>query len=151
MSIKPQAAIVLLLAALAAPAFSQDNWNSLRSLKPGQRIGVVQADGKRLQGTFASFSDAALSIRTDQVTAVPKDSVIRVYRRPRISRGWRVALGAGIGVAGGAVLNATIGQYLRNEAHGTSPAVWIGAGAAVGAGVGALSGGGEHIVYRRRP
>jgi hypothetical protein len=151
MSIKPQVAIFLLAAALAAPAFSQDDWNSLRSLKPGQRIGVVQADGKVLRGTFASFSDPALSIRTDQVIVVPKDSVIRVYRRPRIGRGVRVVIGTGIGVAGGAALNATIGQYLRNEAHGTSPAVWIGAGAAIGAGLGALSGGGEQVVYRRHP
>jgi hypothetical protein len=55
MSIKPQAAVLLLSAALAVPAFSQDNWNGLRSLKPGQRIGVVQSDGKRVQGTFESF------------------------------------------------------------------------------------------------
>jgi len=151
MSIKSQIAATLLLVALTVPAFSQDNWNSLRSLRPGERIGVVQSDGNRVQGTFASFSDTAVSVRTDQVMAVPKDSVVRVYRRPRIGRGLRTAIGAGAGLALGAVLNGTIGQYLRNEAHDTSPAIWIGAGAALGAGIGAASGGGERTVYRRRP
>jgi len=152
MPIKSLISALLLLAALAAPAFCRDdeNWKNLSSLKPGQRIGVIQSDGKRTQGTFAGVSDSALSIRTDQVVAIPKDSVTRVYRRPRVSRLLRTAIGAGIGVAAGVALNSTIGQYLRNEAHDTSPAIWIGAGAAVGAGLGAASGGGEHLVYRRR-
>jgi len=144
-------AVVVLTLLLAAPAFSRDgaNWKNLGNLKPGQRIGVIQSDGKRTEGTFAAVTDSTLSVRTDQVIALPKDSVTRVYRRPRVSRGLRALIGAGIGLAGGVALNSTIGQYLRNEAHDTSPAVWIGVGAATGAGIGAISGGGEHTVYRR--
>jgi len=152
MSTKCAIAATLLASVMTAPAAARDdaNWNSLKTLKPGQEIRVVQADGKRTEGTFAGFSDAALSVRTDRIVAVAKDSVVRVYRKPRLSRSVRTVLGAGIGVAFGAVLNATIGQYLRNEAHDTSAAVWIGAGAAAGAGIGAASGGSERIVYRRR-
>jgi len=145
------AAALLLAAILAAPAAARDdsNWSHLRVLQMGQRVGVIQSDGKRTEGTFAGVSDSDISVRTDQVIKLPKESVARVYRRPRLSRGLRTVLGAGIGLAAGAVLNATIGQYLRNEAHDTSPAAWIGAGAAIGAGIGAASGGGRHTIYRR--
>jgi len=151
MSITRLFAAALLASALAAPAATRDDadWNNLKTLKPGQRIGVIQADGKRTEGAFAGFSDVAITIRTDTDVALPKDSVARVYRKPRLNRAIRTALGAGIGVAFGAVLNGTIGQYLRNEAHDTSPALWIGAGAAVGAGIGAASGGSDRTVYRR--
>ena len=144
-------AAVLLALLLAAPAFSRNetNWKNLGNLKPGQRIGVIQSDGNRIEGAFAAVSDSTLSIRTDQVIAVPKDSVVWVYRRSRVSRGLRAAIGAGIGVALGVALNGTIGQYLRNEAHDTSPAVWIGAGAAAGAGIAAATGGGNRTVYSR--
>lgn len=152
MSIRRVFAATLLASVMATPAATRDdaNWDNLGTLKSGQKIRLIQTDGKRTVGSFAGFSDTAISIRTDQVVALPRESVARVYRTPRLSRGVRVALGAGIGAAAGAVLNGTIGQYLRNEAHDTSAAVWIGVGAAVGAGIGAASGGGERTVYRRR-
>lgn len=149
--IKQPLAAMLLAAVLAAPAAGRDdaNWNNLRTLKSGQPIGIIQSDGKRTEGKFAGVSDSAISILTDQAVNLPKESVARVYRRPRLNRGLRTLIGAGIGVAVGAVLNGTIGQYLRNEAHGTSPAVWIGVSGGIGAGIGAASGGGQHTVYRR--
>src|ERR1035441_1525366 len=140
--VKHQATAVLLAAILAAPAIARENtnWDYLRMLRSGQRIGVVQSDQTRTEGVFGGFSESGISVRTDRVIIVPKEQVMRVYRRPRLSRTLRAVLGAGIGVAVGAVLNRTIGQYLRNEAHDTSEAGWIGAGAAVGAGIGAVSG-----------
>jgi hypothetical protein len=142
---------ILLAAVVAVPAIAADNqeWGQLNSVKPGQRIGVVQTDGKKLEGTFAGVTDADITITAGQVVKVPKDKVVRVYRRPRLTRIWHTAIGAGAGVVLGAVLNGTVGQYFRNEGHDTSPAVWIGAGAALGAGLGAASGGGDHTLYRR--
>jgi hypothetical protein len=58
-------------------------------------------------------------------------------------------MGAAIGLGGGALLNGTIGQYLRNEGHGVDAGVWIGAGAGIGAGIGAATGGSKRTVYRR--
>ena len=151
MPIKHLITAMLLAAIAAVPAFAGDDteWNNLRTLKSGVRIGIVQPDGKRTEGVFASFSDSSISLLAGQAITVPKDRVIRVYRRPRISRGLRAVLGAGIGGGLGALLNGTIGQYLRNEAHGVDAGVWIGAGAGIGAGIGAASGGGERTVYRR--
>jgi hypothetical protein len=144
-------AAILVAAAVAAPAFAADNheWNNLNRLKPGQRIGVVQKDGKKLEGTFSGVTDADIAITAGPVVRVTRDNVVRVYRRPRLTRAWHVAIGAGAGVVLGAVLNGTVGQYFRNEGHDTSPAVWIGAGAALGAGLGAASGGGDQTVYQR--
>ena len=141
--------LLTLLVATSALGREGADWRNLGNLKPGQRIGVIQASGKRIEGALASVSDFAISVRTDQLMVLPKDSVTRVYRRPRISRGWRALIGAGIGLAGGVALNSTIGQYLRNESHDTSPAVWIVAGAVAGAALGGASGGGDHTVYRR--
>lgn len=148
---KQRIVAMLLAAVIAVPAFAADdqNWGHLNSLKSGQRIGVVQKDGKRVEGTFTAVTDADISIAAGQIVKVPKDNVVRVYRRPRLTRVWHIAIGAGAGIALGAVLNGTVGQYFRNEGHDTSPAVWIGAGAALGAGLGAASGGGDQTLYRR--
>jgi hypothetical protein len=144
---------MILLAILAVPALARDegSWSNLRSLRPEERIVIIQSDQKRMEGRFAGVSDSSISIRADRVVEVPKENVVRVSRRPLIGRSLRVAIGAAVGVAAGAVVNGTIGQYFRNEAHDISPAVFIGAGAGLGAGLGALSGGGYGTVYRRHP
>ena len=149
--IRNRIAAILLAAVVAAPAFAADNqnWGHLNTVKTGQRIGVIQKDGKRVEGTFAAITDSEISVQSAQIVKVPKENVVRVYSRPRLSRTWHVAIGAGAGLALGAVLNGTVGQYFRNEGHDTSPAVWLGAGAALGAGLGAASGGGDHTLYRR--
>jgi hypothetical protein len=151
MPAKSRLSIILLAGLMAVPVFAFDDssWSGLGRLKPEDRIGIIQADQKRIEGQFAGFSDSGVSIRAGQVTTVPKENVIRVYRRPRVRRGLRIAIGAGIGLAAGAVLSATVGQYLRNEAHDNPAGVWIACGAAAGAGLGALSGGGYQTVYQR--
>ena len=140
-----QIAAVALAAVFSVSAVARDepDWNNLGTLKSGARIGIIQSDLKRIEGIFASFSGSGISVLTD------REKVIRVYRRPRINRGVRTVIGALIGVGCGAILNGTIGQYLRNEAHGVASGVWIAAGAGAGAGIGAATGGGEHTVYRR--
>src|ERR1035438_6761075 len=114
-----QIAAMALAAVFSVSAIARDepDWNNLGTLKSGTRIGIIQADLKRIEGIFASFSGSGISVLTDREITVPKEKVIRVYRRPRISRGVRTVIGALIGVGAGAILNGTIGQYLRNEAH----------------------------------
>jgi hypothetical protein len=75
--------------------------------------------------------------------------VLRVYQPPKHSRVFGAILGGAIGVAGGAVVDGTFGQYLRNEGHGPEAGVITAIGGGAGAGVGAAVTGGYRTVYRR--
>ena len=101
MSTKHRMAAVILAAIIASPAFAGDDrsWANLGTLKPGDRIGVIQSDRKRIEGRFTGFADSGISVRADRETTVPKESVIRVYRRPRMRRPFRAAIGAAFGLA----------------------------------------------------
>jgi hypothetical protein len=135
---------LLLIFALFAGDISQ--WSGVRELKKGDRVGVVQADMKRIEGRLDSATDEGITV--DGV-ALSKDRVVRVYRRPKLNRGVRAAVGAAIGVAAGGVVDGTFGQYLRNEGHGPDAGLITGLTGAAGAGVGAASGGGYKTVYQR--
>jgi hypothetical protein len=142
---------MILSAVVAAPALASDDgsWTNLERLKPRERIGVIQSDGKQIYGRFAGFSDFGISIRGDRVTTVPKENVIRVYRRPRTRRSLRVVIGAAIGVGVGALLTGTVGDRFRNEGRDVPAGAWIAGGAGIGAGIGALTGGGYRTIYQR--
>jgi hypothetical protein len=151
MSITHQMAAVILSAIIAAPALAQreHSWANLETLKFGDRIGIIQSDLKRLEGRFAGFSDSGISIRTDQTTTVEKENVVSVYRRPRTRRTLRAVVGAAIGAGVGVLLSRTVGDRFRNEGQEVPSGAWIGGSSAIGAGVGALSGGGYRTVYLR--
>jgi hypothetical protein len=133
-------------------AFAADTsqWSGVRELKKGDRVGVVQTDMKRVEGRFDHATDDAIILVADQTVTVAKDQVVRVYRRPRVNRGVRALIGAGIGAAAGGLSDGTLGAYLRNESHGPDPGVITAVGVGVGAGIGAASGGGYKTVYQKR-
>jgi hypothetical protein len=141
----------LLLVSVTQLAFAQDTnqWNRVQSLRNGDRIGVIQANQKRVEGRFESATDARLTLRGDQEITLEKSDVVRVYRPARHSRVFGALLGGAIGVAAGGVTDATIGQYFRNETGGTAKGVITAAGGAAGAGIGAAVTGGYRTVYRR--
>jgi len=135
-----------------ALAFAADTsqWSSLGELKKGDRIGVIQADMKRVEGRFESAGETSITLVVEQPVTLPKDNVVRVYRRPRWNRVTRTVVGARIGMAAGAVTDGTLGAYFRNESDGPDAGLITGIGAAAGAGIGAASGGGYRTVYQRR-
>jgi hypothetical protein len=143
------AAGILAAAALACAA-DTSQWSSLRELKKGDRIGVIQAGMKRVEGRFESSGETSITLVADQTVTLAKDDVVRVYRRPRLNRAVRAVLGAGIGAAAGGLVDGTFGTYLRNEGHGPEAGVITLIAAGAGAGVGAASGGGYRTVYQRR-
>ena len=136
-----------LLPGLSGAAAS--DWATLQALKPGQMIGIIQSDQKRVEGPLEQVTESAITLRTGGEVTVPKENVIRVYRKPRANRLLRVAIGAAIGVAAGAILSGTAGERFRNEGQDVPAAAWIGGGAGMGAGVGALTGGGYQTLYQR--
>ena len=137
---------------LTSQALRADNseWTSVQNLRVGERIGIIKSDQKRVEGTFAGATASAISVHTDQDVAVAKDDVVRVYRRPHLSRAVRALIGGGIGLAAGAVVNATAGERFRNEGGDITAGALLG-GAAIGAGIGAATGGGYQTIYRRAP
>jgi hypothetical protein len=141
----------ILLVAAAQIGFAQDSsqWSSVLALRKGDRIGVIQADRKRVEERFESATDARITIQADQPITLEKTGVVRVYRPARHSRVFGAVLGAAIGVAVGGVTDATLGQYFRNETGGTAPGVITAVGGAAGAGIGAAVTVGYRTVYQR--
>ena len=140
---------LLLLAVYAGFAQDTSQWSNVQSLRKGDRIGVIQANQKRVEGRFESATDARLTLRADQEIVLERADVVRVYRPARHSRAFGAVLGGAIGVAVGGVTDATLGQYFRNETGGTAKGVITVIGGAAGAGIGAAGTGGYRTVYQR--
>ena len=140
---------LLLLAAQAGFAQDTSQWSSVQSLRKGDRVGVVQADRKRVEGRFESATDARLTLRGDQEFTLEKAEVVRVYRPARHSRGFGALLGGAIGLAAGGAIDLTVEQYFRNETGGMPKGVVTAIGGAAGAGIGAAAAGGYRTVYQR--
>ena len=62
-----------------ALAFAADTsqWSSLGELKKGDRIGVIQADMKRVEGRFESAGETSITLVVEQPVTLPKDNVVR--------------------------------------------------------------------------
>ncbi|MEO8369454.1 MAG: hypothetical protein ABI806_09650 [Candidatus Solibacter sp.] len=142
-------AVVLLLAMQVGLAQDSNQWSSVQAMRKGDRVGVIQANQKRVEGRFESATESRITLQGDQTVTVEKADVVRVYQPPKHSRLFGTILGGVIGVAGGAVTDATVGQYLRNEANGPSAGVITAIGGAAGAGIGAAVTGGYRTIYRR--
>ena len=149
--VKRTALIVSALVLAASPAVAGDTsqWGTVRRLQAGSRIAIDLADQRRVEGRFTSASEADLTYYAYREITVSRNDVVRVYRRPRLSRTIRTLLGAAIGLGGGAILNATLGARFANEGRDIT-AVTLGGGAAIGAGIGAISGRGRNkLIYQR--
>ncbi len=145
---------VLLLSATLQIALAQDpkqdaQWTNVQALRKGDRVGVIQSNQKRVEGTFDSATADRITLQADQQITVEKSDVVRVYRPARHSRVFGLVVGGAIGVAGGAVVDGTVGQYLRNEHPGPAQGVITAIGGGAGAGIGAAVTGGYRTVYRR--
>ena len=141
---------ILSLAALPAAGKDAGDWSRVQGLHAGSRIEVDLADQRHVDCRFVRASDTDLTYETSREITVSRESVVRVSRAPRLNRAARTLIGAAIGLGGGAIVNATVGRYFRNEGHDITAAA-LGSGAAAGAVFGALSGGGYNYktIYRR--
>ncbi|MEO8592545.1 MAG: hypothetical protein ABI759_04415 [Candidatus Solibacter sp.] len=141
---------LLVLAAQIGMAADTGQWSNVLALRKGDRIGVIQTNQKRVEGRFESATDGRITINADQLVSVEKADVVRVYEPPRINRVWGAVLGGAIGVAAGAVVDATVGVRFRNEGQGPEKGVITVIGAGAGGGIGAAVSGRYRTVYRVR-
>lgn len=152
-------ALFLILAGLSHAglllAGDEPSWDNLNRSGSGERIDVVDMKMRKLQGTFAGFTEEAISLKTgaDEMT-VPRAEVLRVTSRERTSRGKNVH----IGLQAGALLGLIVGAYLLpprggepvNGSPSKAAAVF---GAFIGGGAGAAIGAafpGYKTIYRAK-
>ena len=145
-----------LLVLLLIPGFgwaqsSQNNWDNLKRLAPGDDIRIVLNDKKSYKAEFQSVTDEAVVVRLaagDQ--AFDRQSVLRVSTQGKSHRLKNAALGTAIGVGLGAILAASTSRN-DSEAQAIGWVVIPPLTGAAGAGVGAfLPTGGWHDVFRAR-
>ena len=135
---------VLLAIPAALPA--QDSLPApLARLKPGQRIRVLTVDGARLEARIAGLTSEPAAVRLDATDSlVPLTAIDSLWQRRT-----RAGTGAWVGAAALGVPSVIFwGWFCNAVSEGTGCDAWnvvAGlslAGAAVGAGVGALIGSG---------
>ena len=137
----------LLLISYTAFAADTTQWSNLQTLHSGDRIGIIQSDQKRVEGRFTRAGGSEITIDAGREITLVQSQVVRVYKRPRLTRAKWALVGAGLGLVAGAIINATAGERFRNEGGDITAGALV-SGAAVGAGIGALSGG-YKTVYQR--
>lgn len=126
----------------------QDAWDNLKQLRVGQKIEIVDVKMKTLRGTFAGYSEDAISLRTGKAeSSLQRTNVVRVGVRDTSKRKRNMLLGIAIGAGGGVAAGLFADAPLRNEGHAPFFAPVLGAG---GAGLGALAGlsPGYRTIYR---
>jgi hypothetical protein len=112
---------------------AQSDWGTVRDLKPGTRVVVVERSGVETKGRVGRSDDEALFLEKGRT--IERDSIARVYLTKRGSILKRALIGAvagaGIGVAVG------VGVTAATKGDGLAAAggflIGIPAGAAVGA------------------
>jgi hypothetical protein len=136
----------LLAALLTAGVLGAQDWSGVQALRKGERVGVIQANQKRVEGRFESATDSRITL---EGISLEKSDVVRVYKPARHGRVFGAVVGGAVGVGLGAIVDGTLGLRFRNEGQGPDRGVITAAGAGVGAGIGAAVTGGYRTVYQR--
>jgi hypothetical protein len=143
--------LLLMVPELGWGQSSQNNWDNLKRLAPGDEIHIVLNDAKSYRGKFHSVSDEAIVVRlvTGEQTFT-RENVLRDSTEGQSHRLRNAALGAGIGVGLGFAVAARTSRN-DSEAQAIGYAVIPPILGAAGAGVGAfLPTGRWHDIYRAR-
>jgi len=107
---------LILLLLLACAQLCAQSWDSLRQLKPGERLRVIEKSGEERSGEFAAVTADTLSLRTSKGTETVSRTNVRLVQSRNGSRRLRnLAIGIAVGVVIGVAVDQTAGAYLRNE------------------------------------
>ena len=146
--VKPVLLFLVLVLVLGMAQSAQDSWDTLKQLRPGQKIEVVDTSMKSLRGPFVSVSEEAITIEAGKSQeSIERAKVVRVSVRDNSHRARNMLLGAGI--LGGIALAVAIIPLRASSNEGNSCGecvAVIAAGFGGGAAIGALPG--SRTVYR---
>jgi hypothetical protein len=118
----PHARILIAWLAFGIPLCAQ-SWDTLRGLKQGERVKVLDNAGQEHTGAFRAVSADAVSLEAGAgEVAIEKAKVRRIQVRARRRRVRNLIIGAAIGVAVGVTVDSTLGAYFRNESGETAGA-----------------------------
>ena len=99
------------------------SWEDVRRLEMGSKVRVQDSSGEQHSGVLSAATAESIAIKTSKgEVATERSRVKRVQVSSGARRGRNIAIGAGIGVAVGAVTDNTLGAYLRNETGESSAA-----------------------------
>lgn len=125
------------MSCVALSQSSPASWKSLKMLREGDKIQVIETNSKKISGTFLSVSNDAVSLQSQvgQQT-IPMENVRSVRLMVAQHRLRNMLIGAGVGAGAGAGVGAATCSAGCTVGRGAG----IGIGAAVGALPGALAG-----------
>ena len=144
--------MVALISALGSAAHGQDrhDWQSLGQLQAGDKIRLSLKTGP-VTGVFQNWTPQQVTAGT---ATAQKEDVVKIERyRQGGGRGKRAAIGAVIGFGGGFAIGAGITGCHQGEigpcvSRGVGGAAAGGAGAVIGAAIGALlPGHNKELIY----
>jgi hypothetical protein len=139
----------LLLLALAGTG----SWDNLAQLRSSQRIEVVDMKLKAVTGEFTGYTADSLSLRTGGAERTfARADVLSVKNREGSHRRRNVLLGLAIGAGAGLAAGAIRGATYHEEGEGpVFMMVYTPIGAGIGAAAGAVMPAGEVTIYRATP
>src|SRR6266542_5113304 len=129
----------MILAAQNTAATTAD-WSALKAVTSGSKVSVKLKNGKTVDGTLSSVSDAALTLSIkNSVQDLKREDVLSVYQLTKKSATKATVIGMGVGAGAGAGIGAAGAANDDNGFEKIDHAVTAGL-TVIGAGVGALTG-----------
>lgn len=136
--------VVLVFSFLLSPVTllaqtGSNDWSRLSAVAGGSKLSVKLKDGKKIEGKFASVSDASLSLTVKNAAKeIRREDVATVHQVSKKGAGKAtlIGLGTGAGVGGAIVIAAETDDDGFGEIHNGVSAGFL----ALTAGVGALAG-----------
>jgi hypothetical protein len=140
--------VSLIVLTLGIAAAQPPEWDNVKRIAQDTEIRVSMSDGKSFRGQLQSATDDSLIIAAaSSQETLARPQIKKVSTKKKSHRLRNTLIGAGVGVAAGAVIGAASSQDEGFLAIATEVLTPVGAvlGAAIGA---AIPTGGWHDVYR---
>jgi small nuclear ribonucleoprotein (snRNP)-like protein len=143
---KQIAIIVVLLSFLLSPVTlvaqtGTNDWSRLNSVASGTKLSVKTKDGKKVEGTLSSVSDASLSLTVKKAAKeIRREDIASVHEVGGSSTGKATLIGLGIGAGAGAAIGLAGDASSDNGGFEKIDNAVAGAVTVIGAAAGALSG-----------